>query len=242
MRHRVSGRHLSRTTAHQLAMRRNMAQSLFQYGQIETTLVKAKELRPFVERLVTLARRRTLQARQRLVAELGDRAVIEKDQQEAYDAMSDAQRQKVLFSRSGRRHRIGNVPAAYNKKKISFVAQSVVNKLIEEIAPRFSDRNGGYTRIIRLAKRRIGDNGDLAILQLVESSEPAAAGERRKTVGRRREVTQNRIRRLEGKGAGRKSRPSGTKKAETPKKRDRPAAADDEPKPPTDDHVDEESK
>lgn len=242
MRHGVAGRHLSRTTAHHTAMRRNMAQSLFQFGQIETTISKAKELRPFVERLITLARKGTLQARQRLVAELGDRAIIDRDQQEAYDAMSDAQRNKVLFARTGRRHRTGNVPAAYNKKKFTFVAQSVINKLIVDIGPRYADRNGGYTRIIRLAKRRIGDNSDLAILQLVGGDEPAAKTERRKTTSRRREATQNRLRRLEGKSAGKK--PRAGSKAAAPKKSER-AKSDveraDLPQP-SDDQSGEESK
>ncbi len=205
MRHRVSGRHLSRTSAHRKADRRNMAQSLFQYGQIETTLTKAKEVRPFVERLITLARRGTLQSRQRVEALLNDRAVLSKEQQEEYDAMPDARRHKVLRARSGRRHRAGKVPASYNKKKIPFVATSIVHRLINEIAPRYEDRPGGYTRIIRLAKRRIGDNSDLALLQLVGEEEPAKE-QGKKTIGQRRQKTLDRIRHLEGKGDRRKSR------------------------------------
>ncbi|MCZ6683232.1 MAG: 50S ribosomal protein L17 [Planctomycetota bacterium] len=242
MRHKVAGRHLSRTTAHHTAMRRNMAQSLFQFGQIETTISKAKELRPFVERLITMARKGTLHARQRLVAELGDRAVIDRDQQEAYDAMSEAQRNKVLFARSGRRHRAGNVPAGYNKKKIPFVAQSVINKLMVEIGPRFADRNGGYTRIIRLAKRRIGDNCDLAILQLVGSDEPAAATDRRKSTSRRRVVTQNRIRRLEGKAAGKRSRSRAKATASKKPERAKSDVEDGDRPQPSDDPSREESK
>ena len=57
MRHRVSGKQLSRTTAHRRSLRRNMAASLFEHGAIRTTEAKAKELRRFVERLITLARR-----------------------------------------------------------------------------------------------------------------------------------------------------------------------------------------
>lgn len=198
-----------------------MAQSLFQFGQIETTLPKAKELRPFVEKMITLARQGTLRSRQRLIAELGDRAVIDRDQQEAYDAMSDAQRKKVLFSRSGRRHRTGNVPAAYNKKKIPFVARSVVNKLIDEIAPKYENRPGGYTRIIRLAKRRIGDNSLLAILQLVDEDQQGDAGGRPKATSRRRAIAVNRIRRLEGKRSGKKARPeTGKAKSSKPEVKD----------------------
>ncbi len=202
MRHRVAGRHLSRTSAHSKALRRNLAQSLFQYGQIETTLIKAKEVRPFVERLITLARKNTLASRQRLTAVLCDRAVISKDGQEKYDAMTDAQRTKVLQARSGRRHRTGKVPASYNKKKIPFVATSLIHKLVTEIAPKYADRPGGYTRIIRLPKHRLGDGGDLAILQLVGDEE--APGKVRKTTGRRRQKGADRARSLEGRGPQKK--------------------------------------
>lgn len=191
-------------------MRRNMAQSLFQYGQIETTLIKAKEVRPFVERMITLARKGTLQSRQRLLSMLGDRAVISKDDQEKYDAMSEAQRHKVIYARTGRRHRTGRVPASYNKKKIPFVAHSVVHRLIKEIAPKYADRPGGYTRIIRLSKRRIGDNSDLAVLQLV-GEESGTESREKKSPGVRRRKTLDRIRFLQGKDErrGRAQRRSG---------------------------------
>jgi large subunit ribosomal protein L17 len=192
-------------------MRRNMAQSLFQYGQIETTLIKAKEIRPFVERLITLARRGTLQSRQQIIAMLNDRSAISRDEQEKYDGMSSAQRQKVLASRSGRRHRAGKVPASYNKKAISFVAKSVVHQLIAEVAPKFADRPGGYTRIIRLPKRRVGDNSELALLQLVGQGEEAPKAGAKKTTGRRRQKTIDRVRILEGKAPQRRARGSQSK-------------------------------
>jgi len=213
MRHRYAGRHLARTPAHHKAMRRNMAQSLFQYGQIETTLIKAKEIRPFVERLITLARKGTLQSRQQIIAMLNDRSAIGKDDQEKYDGMSSAQRQKVLTARSGRRHRAGKVPASYNKKTISFVAKSVVHQLITEVAPKFANRPGGYTRIIRLPKRRIGDNSDLALLQLVGQEEEASKAGVKKVTGRRRQKTADRLRILEGKSPLRRTRGSQPKPA-----------------------------
>jgi len=225
MRHRISGRHLSRTSEHLKAMRRNMAQSLFQYGQVETTLVKAKEVRPFVERLITLARTNTLRSRQRIVAELGDRSLIARDEQEKYDAMSDAHRRKVLRARSGRRHRNGKVPAGYNKKKIPFVAQSAVERLIHEIAPRYKDRAGGYTRIIPLAKRRLGDNSDLAILQLVGEETPAETT-RRKAKGQRRARVAARIQFYESQ-AGKKKGGKPQKAEATSKQPEKPAAQPD---------------
>jgi large subunit ribosomal protein L17 len=188
-------------------MRRNLAQSLFQHGQIETTLIKAKEVRPFVEKLITLARRGTLRSRQRINSILSDRSMIEPDMQEQYDGMSDAHRTRVMRSRSGRLHRTGKVPASYNKKKIPFVAKSVVQKLITEIAPNYHDRAGGYTRIIRLAKRRIGDDSDLAILQLV-GDEAAPTQGAKKAAGRRKKKIGDRMRLLEGKAPARRQKRS----------------------------------
>lgn len=215
MRHRIAKRHLSRTPSHLKAMRRNLAQSLFQYGQVETTLVKAKEVQPFVEKLITLARKGNLQSRRRAASLLGDRSILGREEQEQYDAMTDTQRRKVMVSRAGRRHRTGLVPASYNKKKIPFVAQSVVRKLVTEIAPSYSDRPGGYTRIIRLSKRRIGDNSDLVLLQLVgeEDTETPDSGTK-KSIGQRRQKTLDRIRYLEGKKPKR-SRKRGGKEAKS---------------------------
>ena len=203
MRHGKTGRHLARTSAHSLAMRRNLAQSLFQHGQIRTTLIKAKEVRSFVEKLITLARTGTMDARRRVLTLMGDRSIIPAEHQEAYDNMSDADRNRVLRARTGRKHRAGVVPVKYNKKKYTFVASMVSHKLMTEIAPKFKDRPGGYTRIIRLPLRRVGDATDLAVLQLVGNEEPGS-NERGKTVSRRREKTANRIKFLEGK-TGKKS-------------------------------------
>jgi len=147
MRHRVMGKQLSRTTSHRRALRRNMAASLFQHGAIRTTEAKAKEVRRFVERLITIARAGTLHARRRVIAQLQDREMTNDEG--------------------------------------DFEGKTVVQKLFDEIAPRYVDRPGGYTRIIRLAERRIGDAGTQVLLQLVEetpaeSAETAAAPSRRK--------------------------------------------------------------
>ncbi len=131
MRHRVAGRQLSRTSEHRLAMRRNMVASLFEHETISTTMPKAKEVKSFAEKLITLARKGTLAARRRAIAMLNDRAIYE--------------------DHDGRNVRVG----------------TVVGKLFSEIGPRYIDRPGGYTRIIRLSKKRLGDNGRLVLLQLV---------------------------------------------------------------------------
>ncbi len=141
MRHRIAGRRLGRTSEHRIAMRRNMVSSLFEHGTISTTLQKAKEVKPFAEKLITLAKKGDLAARRRAIAMLNDRNIYEQqDQQEV---------------------RVG----------------TVIGRLFSEIGPRYIERPGGYTRIIKLAKRRIGDNGELCLLQLVEQQEQAAEPE-----------------------------------------------------------------
>lgn len=137
MRHRVAGRHLGRTSAHRLAMRRNLAASLFEHETISTTAEKAKEVRSFAEKLITLAKKGTLPARRQAIRMLNDRAIYKEEDD-------------------------GPVKVG-----------TVIGKLFSEIGPRYLDRNGGYTRIIRLAKRRLGDGGQLVLLQLVEQGEKA---------------------------------------------------------------------
>jgi len=78
MRHRIAGRKLGRTTPHRKAMLDNMAASLVMHEQIRTTLPKAKELRPFVEKLITLGKRGGLHARRQLISTLQDKAAVDK--------------------------------------------------------------------------------------------------------------------------------------------------------------------
>ena len=187
MRHLVSGRKLGRTSAHRRALLRNLAQSLIEHEQVRTTLPKAKELRRFAERLITLAKKAhqgDVAARQALVRKLCDRAIISAEHRETYDLMSDAGRQKVLRSRSGRRHRTGQP-----RPGLSFTAESVVHRLINTIAPRFADRPGGYARIIKLATLRVGDGGQQAIVQLVGSEDGQGKARASGTTARRKRAT-----------------------------------------------------
>jgi large subunit ribosomal protein L17 len=134
MRHNVAHRKLGRVTEHRLALLRNQAMALIRHERIETTMPKAKELRPFVERLITIAKRgvaagqangSTLHARRLVLAELPDKAIV--------------------------------------------------GKLFETIAPRFAERPGGYTRILRVGYRR-GDSAEVAQVELVGSEyNPRAA-------------------------------------------------------------------
>jgi ribosomal protein L17 len=187
MRHAVSGRKLNRTPAHRTALRRNLVQSLIEHGEVRTTLPKAKDVRPVAERLVTLAIDGSLAARQRAIALLNDRAIIAKDRQEEYDRMTDGKRRQVLRARSGRRHR-----SSTTKPGVKFTASSVIHKLFAEIGPRMKKRNeargcgGGYTRIIKLADRRLGDGSPLAILQFVGDEDKPRPKNTDKTERRRR--------------------------------------------------------
>lgn len=117
MRHRVSGRKFSRNSAHRKAMFQNLACSLLEHEQIRTTLPKAKDLRPIVEKLITLGKKPTLHARRRAISLMRN--------------------------------------------------EKVVTRLMDEVSPRFQDRNGGYTRIIKDGFRH-GDNAPMAIIQLVD--------------------------------------------------------------------------
>ena len=151
MRHKVGGFKLGRDTEHRKAMWRNMAISLLTHGQITTTVPKAKSLKPFVEKLISLAKKGDLAARRRVIQKIGNPIMIK------FDEDPDVQRNKY--------GELVNGP-------------KLVKRLFDEIGPRYSDRAGGYTRIVRLGKHRIGDAGDLCVIQLVgEESGPQVSGQ-----------------------------------------------------------------
>ena len=120
MRHKVAGYKLGRTTSHRRSLLRNMATSLIMEERIETTVPKAKALRPTVEKMITLGKRGDLAARRQATAYL----------------MTD----------------------------------EAVHKLFDTIGPRFGDRNGGYTRIVRTAWQK-GDGADKAFIELLGSEQ-----------------------------------------------------------------------
>ncbi len=141
MRHRKSGRKLNRSAPHRLAMFRNMVTSLLEHEHIQTTDAKAKELRRFAERMVTLGKRGTLHAR----------------------------RQALSFVRD----------------------RNVVKKLFEDIAPRFADRPGGYTRVTKLGTRR-GDAAALSVIELTVRGDIAISEAEKKRERRRRSAEKKR--------------------------------------------------
>ena len=126
MRHRKKGRQLGRQTKHRWALFRNLVTSLLDQERIETTGAKAKEIRGFTDRMITLGKEGTLPARRRALA----------------------------FIRS----------------------KAVVSKLFSDVATRFKDRPGGYTRIIK-TRRRIGDAAEMVAIELVSRQELATKKE-----------------------------------------------------------------
>jgi large subunit ribosomal protein L17 len=130
MRHRIHGKKLNRSPAHRLALRRNLTRSLFStFGErnyIITTREKAKYVRPFAEKLITLGKAKTLHNYRRGISILRD--------------------------------------------------ETAVKKLFDEIGPQYRDRPGGYLRILRTSRRRLGDKASQVLLGFVQR-ESAAAGE-----------------------------------------------------------------
>ena len=124
MRHGKSGKKLSRSVSHRRALLRNMASSIILHERAETTLIKAKTLRPLIEKLITMARTDTLHTRR-----------------QAYSYLLD---------------------------------KSAVHKLFAEVAPRFKERNGGYTRVVRTGFRH-GDAAQMAVIEFVQKQPEATA-------------------------------------------------------------------
>jgi len=129
MRHRVAGSKLNRSPSHRRALWQNLTCELFKHHRVVTTVRKAKQCRPFAEKLITLAKEKNLANVRRAVKLLGS-----------------------------------------NRQ-----AKDVARHLFDDIAPTFQDRPGGYTRVLRLSNRRLGDGGEQAIFELV-NYEPTPSG------------------------------------------------------------------
>lgn len=126
MRHRVKKKHFDRTKEQRKALYRSLARALILEERITTGVEKAKALRPFIERLITLARK----------------------------ANATEDNIKKLH---------------YRREALSLLPdKEAVAKLFEDLGPRFAERNGGYVRIVKLAKPRRGDSAELAVIEFVE--------------------------------------------------------------------------
>ncbi|MDD3824869.1 MAG: 50S ribosomal protein L17 [Anaerolineae bacterium] len=165
MRHGKAGRHLGRSSGHRRALYRNLITELFRHERIQTTEAKARAVRPLAERLVTKARK----ARAERVVELAKQRNTEK-----LAAWFNARRadQLIALADEGDEDTLGRMAAemalhARRQLLAELTDHDVAHKLVEEIAPRFEDRPGGYTRMFKLGERK-GDAARMAILELVE--------------------------------------------------------------------------
>jgi large subunit ribosomal protein L17 len=162
-------------------MLRNLAAGLFEHGQIETTLPKAKAVQPFVEKIITIAKRGGFNARKRIEQMINDRKIHvwvadpnvpdSAKQNDHFDLPSE---DAIEFNRYGEVRK----------------APRLVQHILTAVAPKYADRDGGYTRVIKIGKRRLGDGTDLVILQLVGEEEGPQVGggndSRRRTQKQRR--------------------------------------------------------
>ncbi|HCA38861.1 MAG: 50S ribosomal protein L17 [Phycisphaerales bacterium] len=180
MRNRIHGKQLGRDSEHRTAMLRNLAAGLFEHGQIETTMPKAKAAQPFIEKIITIAKKGGLQARRQIEARMNDRMI------HAWVAdgnVPDSRKDNVYF----------DLPSAsdieFNRYGELRKAPRLVQHVMTAIADRYRDRDGGYTRIIRTGRHRLGDGGDIVVLQLVGEEEGPQIGggtsTRRKQADRR---------------------------------------------------------
>jgi large subunit ribosomal protein L17 len=136
-------------------MLRNMATSLIvaEDERIVTTLPKAKELRPFVEKVITLSRHAQK---------------LEGNEQERAAKEVHLRRQAATFFHAGNRQQAVSTGKRSRPRAARTAGVLAVQTLFDKLGPRYKDRNGGYTRIIKLG-RRVGDNAELAIIELVDS-------------------------------------------------------------------------
>jgi large subunit ribosomal protein L17 len=162
MRHRVAGRKLSRHTKHRELMFRNMLVSLLEHQRIKTTLAKAKELRSWAEKMISLGKKNSLHARRLAFALLRD--------------------------------------------------EGTVKKLFDEIAPRYKDREGGYTRIYKMGWRP-GDNAPLSLIELVTLS-PTPEKKKKSAMKKAREVLEKVTPKRKGKRKGEEKKETKGKKGE----------------------------
>ena len=161
-------------------MLRNLAAGLFEHGQIETTLPKAKAVQPFVEKIITIAKRGGFNSRKRIEQLINDRKIHSwvadpnvPDSAKHNDHFDLPSESDIEFNRYGEVRK----------------APRLVQHIMSVVGPKFADRDGGYTRIVKIGKRRLGDGTDLCVLQLVgEEDGPQLGGgdSRRRTQKQRR--------------------------------------------------------
>ena len=165
MRHLKAHRKLGRTTEHRISLLRNLATSLINSDKeyIVTTVAKAKELRPFVEKAITLARKSQ---------DLNGNDVKLREVHLRRQAARFFHSGNSTFKTAASRFRGKKGEAKEPVERTAGV--KAVQRLFGELGVRYKDRNGGYTRIIKLG-RRSGDNAEMAVIELVDNPREMAA-------------------------------------------------------------------
>lgn len=155
MRHAKSTLKLNRTSSHRRCLFANLLKSLIEHERIQTTLPKAKELRRHADRLITLGKKNTLATRRRAISKLmisynkvtpKQARIIRKKKKNASENTSILKEADIAFYNTDRK---------------------VINKLFDVLAPRFADRQGGYTRIIR-KQSRVGDDASQCFIEYLQ--------------------------------------------------------------------------
>jgi large subunit ribosomal protein L17 len=191
MRHGRAGYRLGRRTAHRTSTLRNLAAGLFEHGQIVTTIPKAKAVQPLVEKIITAAKKGDLASRRRIIAKLGgDRRGF--DWLYLPKGASDAEKEHVQKLKD-QAAPFFDLPDGAKVERNRYgelrKAPKIVKHIFDHVAPRFADRPGGYTRIVKLGRKRIGDGTELCVLQFVGAEEGAEIGGRpsqRRRIGDKR--------------------------------------------------------
>lgn len=142
MRHQTKKHMLGKAQDQRKALLRSLATELFIHGEIQTTMARAKALRPYAEDLITLAKKGDLNSRRNAAKFIFDNKTGRLMNSETKEVITEA------------------------KEKDKVMAETVLRKLFAEIGKKYSDRNGGYTRILRMPPRR-GDAAEMALIQLV---------------------------------------------------------------------------
>ena len=162
MRHRRAGRKLNRNASHRLALYRNMSRALITHESIKTTLPKAKELRMFVEKLVTMAKKAAV------ITEQAGTTADEKEKKQLLSRALHLRRQAMAWL--GPTHGTGIYDKEGNLVE-DRTTNTVLKKLFAVIGPRFKTRPGGYTRVLKLHEVRLGDAGAQGIIEFLKDGE-----------------------------------------------------------------------
>ena len=177
MRHRVAGKKLSRPTGQRKALYRNLITELLRHGRVQTTDAKASAIRGHAEKLITMSRRGQSQLileRARAKDEAGLTALVQKKRAQRLLALVEAS-EKAELSSEEREAKVAELEATVrgmgvHVRRLAAARLSdpeIVRKLFDELGPRYQDRAGGYTRILKLGRRR-GDSAPISLIELVE--------------------------------------------------------------------------